>query len=182
MKELLVNALLELCQTQSLETLTIQQLLNKTGISRQTFYNHFLDKNDLIHYVYDLKIIPDFHDDSIDLNFHDSLRLTFENIKTYHYFMKQACMLEGQNSLKDYIFEHCREFDLKWHQSLYGDESMPESLKFATIYHAMASSSMTLSWILSDMPVSCEEITKMIVEMRNIGMDVLFRNNNPYKK
>ena len=65
---------------------------------------------------------------------------------------------------REYIFEHCKEFDLKWHQELYGSKLMPETLKFATIYHASASSAMTLSWILSDMPVSCEEIVRMIVE------------------
>lgn len=45
---------------------------------------------------------------------------------------------------------------------------------------------MTLSWILSDMPVSCEEISKMITEMRGIGMEQLFKNGktkgNPYKR
>ena len=63
---------------------------------------------------------------------------------------------------------------------------MPDTLKFATEYHATASTSMTLSWILSDMPVSCEEIVKMIVEMRAIGMEVLFKDGefqgNPYLK
>ena len=93
--------------------------------------------------------------------------------------MKQACLMEGQNCLKDYIFNHCKEFDLKWHQELYGDEPMPESLRFATEYHATASSSMTLSWILSDMPVSCEEISKMITEMRGIGMEQLLRMERP---
>ena len=121
---------------------------------------------------------------NMNMNFHDSLLMTFLNIQKYHRFMKQACMMEGQNCLKDYIFEHCKEFDLKWHQELYG-EKLPEALKFATIYHATASSSMTLSWILSDMPVSVEEITKMIVEMRSLGMDTLFLSGktkeNPYK-
>ena len=28
-------------------------ILKETGVSRQTFYNHFKDKNDLICYVYD---------------------------------------------------------------------------------------------------------------------------------
>ena len=132
------------------------------------------------------KIIPDFHDNNMNISFYDSLVIAFENMKKYHYFMKQACLMEGQNCLKDYIFNHCKEFDLKWHQELYGDEPMPESLRFATEYHATASSSMTLSWILSDMPVSCEEISKMITEMRGIGMEQLFKNGktkgNPYKR
>ena len=185
-KNIIASALLELCETKSLEALTVKQILEKSGVSRQTFYNHFIDKNGLIQYVYKEKIIPDFHDNNMNISFYDSLVIAFENMKKYHHFMKQACLMEGQNCLKDYIFNHCKEFDLKWHQELYGDEPMPESLRFATEYHATASSSMTLSWILSDMPVSCEEISKMITEMRGIGMEQLFKNGktkgNPYKR
>ena len=185
-KYIIATALLELCETKSLEALTVKQILEKSGVSRQTFYNHFIDKNDLIQYVYKENIIPDFHDNNMNISFYDSLVIAFDNMKKYHTFMKQACLMEGQNCLKDYIFNHCKEFDLKWHQELYGDEPMPETLRFATEYHAMASSSMTLSWILSDMPVSCEEISKMITEMRGIGMEQLFKNGktkgNPYKR
>lgn len=183
-KEILLNGLLELVDQNNLSTITIKQLLNHTGISRQTFYNHFLDKNDLIQYIYRQKIIPDYYNQNMNINFKESLLASFYNMKKYNKFMKEACMVEGQNCLRDYIFEHCKEFDLKWHQTLYGSKPMGEALKFATEYHAYASTSMTLSWILSDMPVSVEEIVDMITRMRSIGMDKLFadgENGNPYK-
>ncbi len=186
-KKILANALLNLCQKQSLQSITVSQLLKETGVSRQTFYNHFKDKNDLICYIYDTYIVPDFDEHHMDIDFYESLLQTFQNIKKYHKFMKQACQIEGQNCLKDYIVEHCQQFDLKWHQNLYGSDSMPDDLKFATIYHANASSSMTLSWILSNMPVPCEEIVDMIVQMRGLGMDKLFHSSenslgSPYQK
>lgn len=185
-KKILADALLELCEKTPLESLTVSQILKTTGVSRQTFYNHFKDKNDLICYVYDRYIVPDFKDDNMSIDFYKSLLETYENIKTYHHFMKQACQMDGQNCLKDYMTQHCQDFDLKWHQNLYGTKPMPDTLKFATIYHANASSSMTLSWILSDMPVPCEEIADMVVRMRSIGMEKLFQdsesNMNPYEK
>lgn len=179
-KKILANALLNLCQKQSLQSITVSQLLKETGVSRQTFYNHFKDKNDLICYIYDTYIVPDFDEHHMDIDFYESLLQTFQNIKKYHKFMKQACQIEGQNCLKDYIVEYCQQFDLKWHQNLYGSDPMPDDLKFATIYHANASSSMTLSWILSNMPVPCEEIVDMIVQMRGLGMDKLFHSSENY--
>lgn len=185
-KNIIAQALLELCEEKQLEKITIRDILNQCGVSRQTFYNHFIDKDDLIHYIYDSRIVPDFHDQNMNISFYDSLIETFENIKKYKIFMKQACMMGGLNCLKDYIFSHCKDFDMKWHQSLYGSSPMPDALRFATEYHANASSSMTLSWILSDMPVSSSQIAKMIVDMRSLGMDVLFKDGeikeNPYLK
>ena len=68
-------------------------------------------------------------------------------MKKYHKFIKEACMLEGEHCLKDYIYEHCKDYDLRWHQHLYGKKTMSDALRFATTYHAHASSSMTLSWM-----------------------------------
>ena len=184
-KNIIVEGLLVLCETYKLKSITIKQILEETKVSRQTFYNHFIDKNDLIHYVYKSKIIPDFDIENVDINLNESLLIAYENMKKYHNFLKQACKIEGQNCLKDYIFEHCKEFDLTYYQKLYGTKEMPETLKFAIIYHATASTSMTLSWILSDMPVSCEEIVNMIIKMKSMGMETLFKdsefNYNPYK-
>lgn len=186
MKDILADGLLHICQTVSLEKITIKQLLDETNVSRQTFYNHFQDKNDLIQYIYLSKIIPLYSTSDHMIDFHTSLLDTLYRIKKYHKFMKEACLISGQNCLKDYIFEHCKQFDLEWHQKLYGSTPMPDALRFATEYHATASSSMTLSWILSDMPASCEEMADLITQLRGFGMQKLFNHDeskgNPYTK
>lgn len=184
-KDLIIDGFLELCFEKDIKHLTIKDILNKTGVSRQTFYNHFLDKNDIIQYIYNNRIIINFNSSDKVFDFYHSLIESFNNMKKYKVFLKQACLLSDQNCLKDYIFNHCETFDLKWHQQLYGNKPMPEALRFATIYHANASSSMTLSWILSDMQIPVEEICRLIVEMRGLGMKELFKDgdykDNPYK-
>lgn len=182
-KEILADALVSMVDKKSLQKITIKDIIDKTGVSRQSFYNHFQDKNDLIQYVYLTKIIPDYNQDDHQIDFYTSLLDSFKRMKKYHNFMKQACLIDEKNCLKDYMYEHCMEYDLKWHQEMYGKDALPETIKFATQYHANASSSMTLSWILSDMPVSCEEITKMITNLRSLGMDSLYQDwdkINPY--
>ena len=119
-KTILADTLLSLCLKYPLENITIKQILEASKISRQTFYNHFIDKNDLIQYIYNTKIIPDFSIGTDLPQFSTSLLATFKNMEKYHYFMKQACKMEGQNCLKDYIYHHCVDFDLKWHQKIYG--------------------------------------------------------------
>ena len=184
--ELFVNALLKMMERKKLSSVTIQDLLDETGASRQTFYNHFKDKNDLVCYIYNNRIIPDYKNaDDERMNFKTSLLSSFYHMKEYYAFLNQALRDESAGNLKDYIMNHCVSFDMEWHQTCYGSKAMPESLRFATEYHAIASSSMTISWILSGMPVSCEEMVDMIVQMRGIGMDKLFDgcdgSGNPYK-
>ncbi|MDO4467686.1 MAG: TetR-like C-terminal domain-containing protein [Bacillota bacterium] len=184
LKEILASGLLEICEWKPLDKITVKQVLEKTGVSRQSFYNHFLDMDDLIHYIYDSRIVPKYNGKNLNMNFYTSLVESFNNMRKYKKFMVQACKMEGANCLKDYIFKHCEEFDLKFHQSLYGSV-LPEDLRLATIYHAHASSSMSLSWILSGMSVSSEEMAKLICQMRGAGMERLFQDGahpgNPYK-
>lgn len=184
-KDILADGLLEICEWKTLDKITVKQVLEKTGVSRQSFYNHFLDMDDLIHYIYNTRIIPKYNAKNLTLSFYPSLVESFNNMRKYKKFMIQACKMEGQNCLKEYIFKHCEEFDLKFHQKLYGSTPMPEALKLATTYHAHASSSMCLSWILTGMSVSSEEMAKLICQMRGIGMEKLFQDGahpgNPYE-
>jgi AcrR family transcriptional regulator len=41
------DALIELMQRQSFDSITVQQVLDRAGISRSTFYTHYRDKDDL---------------------------------------------------------------------------------------------------------------------------------------
>ena len=50
--EIIGNALLEMCKTRPLASITVKEILDETGVSRQAFYNRFRDKNDLIEWVY----------------------------------------------------------------------------------------------------------------------------------
>lgn len=185
MKKILADGLLELCQSKPLASISIKDLLAKTGVSRQTFYNHFLDKDDLICYIYDSRVIPKFDLSKPEVNFRESLLESFKLMRNYHSFLRQACLADGPNSLKTHMNRHAKDFDLKWHQKAYGSSPMPEALVFATTYHAAASVSMTLSWLMADMPVAEEEIVDLITKMRSIGMQELFASSpdgqNPYK-
>lgn len=180
-KEQVSQALLTLIQKgQPLAKITVSQLLKQAKISRQTFYNHFLDKDDLIQYIYTTKILGGFAQSNQTFDFCQELTQVYEKMQNYRSFMQQACLLTGPNSLKAYMFKHCEDFDLKWHQHLYGPTSMPEKLVLATKYHATASSSMTLSWILADFPTSSYEMAKLITQMRSVGMEQFLGDKNPY--
>ena len=56
-RDALGDALIALMQEKPFDSITIQQVLDRAGIGRSTFYNHFRDKNDLF-----LSDVNDFFD------------------------------------------------------------------------------------------------------------------------
>ena len=185
-KGLVMDALLALVEDEGvpLERVTVKRLLERSGVSRQTFYNHFLDKNDLICQVYERRMVHAFTGTPTGFAYRDELERSLALMHQHGTFMQQAVRMDGQNNLTEHVMERTQKFDLAWHQSLWGDEPMPEELRLATIYHAMASVHMALSWILSGFPAPEAELATLITRMRGIGMERLFEGaktpGNPY--
>lgn len=184
---IIMDALLSLVEDDGvpLVRVTVKQLLERSGVSRQTFYNHFLDKNDLVAKVYDRMVIQEFDargDGEVD--YRSSLVASLRRMRAHGAFLTQAFRMADQNNLTEHALEHSRSFDLAWHQRLWGEEAMPDELRFATEYHAMASSYMVISWVVSGFPVSEEELANLIADMRGSGMERLFAGartpGNPY--
>lgn len=181
-KALIENATLELCEEKHLSKISINDIQKKSGVSRQTFYNYFRDKNDLIQNIYLDRIITRWHIADTDLEYYNSLLDVFDKYVKYHKFMKQALSMNDQNCLRDFMVDYCKKFDLEWHQKHYGDRPMPDELRFATEYHAIASMSITISWILSDMPSPPHIIAESIARMRDVGLSPLLygKHGSPY--
>lgn len=183
---LVIDALLELVEQDGvpLERVTVKQLLERSGVSRQTFYNHFLDKNDLICQVYERRMVHAFTGASTGFAYRAELERSLASMREHGAFLRQAVKMGGQNNLTDHVVARTQRFDLDWHQELWGPDPMPEELRLATIYHAMASTQMALSWILSGFPAPESELADLICRMRGIGMERLFEgartSGNPY--
>ena len=51
-KDIFADTLLALAKQESLERITVKQIVEESGLSLQTFYNHFHDKNELIIWIH----------------------------------------------------------------------------------------------------------------------------------
>lgn len=169
-KALLADALLDLCEQKPLSKISVSDIQAQSGVSRQAFYNHFRDKQDLIQYIYLNRVLCNWSAPTPDFPYYDELLKTFQRYIHYQRFLKQAILMTGQNCLADFMTDYCIDFDSKWHQCCYGDTPMPEELRLATEYHSRAAMTMTIWWILSDMPVPPAVITDMITKMRDAGL------------
>lgn len=94
---LLFEALLELAEEMPLRKISVKALCDKAGVARQTFYNHFVDINELIswgpfHYV-------SAHSEySYDIN---GIRAAYEFALAHKGFFAQLPHHSGQNSFRE---------------------------------------------------------------------------------
>lgn len=185
-KAIISTAFLALCKEKPLNKITIADIQQETQISRQTFYNHFKDKQDLIQYIYETRVISGWKYPSVlDTDFHLALISCLESDIQYHSFIKQALMIHGQNCLKDYMYEHSQKFNRAWHQAYSGKDPLPDFLCFASDYHSAAQMYMRIEWIMNDMPIPVQTLAEYIIRMRITSLNLLLLNSNtqsdPYR-
>ncbi|MBQ6315360.1 MAG: TetR/AcrR family transcriptional regulator C-terminal domain-containing protein [Mogibacterium sp.] len=180
--KILAHALLDLCQRKKLEAITIKDILDETGVSRQTFYNRFRDKNDLIQWTYENAVLSEFHKAGDTGTYYENTLNYCRALEKYRFFMKQAYQLEGQNNLRDNIFEYASKYDYEWHLAHYGKDELPDDFKFISHYHSVGSIYLEMEWICSNAKdrMTPEEMARRITEVRKISMsDKYFGADNP---
>lgn len=193
-KKMITDEFLAMCERRDLDKITIKDIQEKTGLSRQTFYNHFKDKDDLVQYCYDTVLMPGWHadeekglDNLDDKYIKDMFRWRrdyLESLKNHARFMKMACSQSGPNNLWMHMINSMRECDLEWHRMLFNKPLTHEMIE-ATDYHAVASTYMVIDWIMSDMPISPEELTNKIIKNKVVSLGEILggdTHNNPYMR
>jgi AcrR family transcriptional regulator len=174
--KILANTLLDLCREKKLEAITIKDILEETGISRQTFYNRFRDKNDLIQWTYENMVLSEFHKSGETGSYYENTVAYCKALEKYRFFMKQAYQLEGQNNLRDWIYDYATEYDYNWHCQQMGVDSMSDEFAYISRYHSIATINMEMEWICSrdKERMSPEEIARRITKIRRISMSDKF--------
>lgn len=57
-KQAIVSSFKKLANQNNISNITIKDIMNDCGLKRQTFYNHFIDKYDLIKWIFLNEVIP----------------------------------------------------------------------------------------------------------------------------
>lgn len=174
-KRELSRSIKELAKLQALSAVTISGLCKYCGISRGTFYYHFIDIYDLINWTFEYDIIK-----PLQAHISQNSRSGWNGITKYciqrmydnRDFYCQAVRLECQNSLKAYMLE--RNLD-SWRlligkyiaeNKLNYDEKL---LDFMVRYTSQAVANMTIEWARDGMNTAVD-IMAMMDDVATMGI------------
>ncbi len=147
-KAIFAETLLELSSQKPIDKITVRQIIDESGLSMQTFYNHFKDKADLILWIHRSKfeeLLAKLGKDGY--TYHD---LTLENIRFYTEhkdFMWNALNhTHGQDSYlhksAETAYKVLREYILDQR----GLSGLPEAIDFYLKVYCYASPFIYAEW------------------------------------
>jgi hypothetical protein len=155
-KRFLANALIELSEKKSLTKITVQDIIAKTGAGRQTFYNHFKDKNDLVYWIFLRTLKGEKHLIETSGYFAYLCNIYREAQKNRSFLMK-ACAFAGQNSLAEAIYQQTYNYYKNYVLSHNNLDICDDNLEYDLKFNAYGASNLYLEWAKNGMPGSSDE-------------------------
>ena len=106
----LADAMKRCMKTAPVEKITVKEIVEACGVTRQTFYRNFQDKYDLINWYFDKLLTKSFEHMGRGKTVYDALVKKFTYIQEEQTFFAAAFRYDEQNSLRQHDFELILEF------------------------------------------------------------------------
>ncbi|WP_279127361.1 TetR family transcriptional regulator [Acidaminococcus fermentans] len=142
----LAEAVKRLMARQSLEDITVKEITGEAGVSRQTFYRHFLDKYDLVNWYFDELLANSFREMGYGRTIYEGLVRKFRYIQAEKVFFRAAFQSDQQNNLKDHDFRKIYGFYQDLYRKKTGEDLDRGVLALLEMY-CQASIYMTVKWV-----------------------------------
>ena len=106
----LADAMKRCMKTAPVEKITVKEIVEACGVTRQTFYRNFQDKYDLINWYFDKLVLQSFEQIGMGNTVGESLTQKFEFILNEKAFFTEAFRSDDYNSVKEHDFELILQF------------------------------------------------------------------------
>ena len=97
-KQRLAEAMKECMRSTSVENITVKQIVETAGVSRQTFYRNFMDKYDLINWYFDRLLEQSFQEMGDGETIREGLIKKFTYIREERLFFTTAFRRRAKQS------------------------------------------------------------------------------------
>lgn len=159
----LARAMKECMKVTSVENITVKQITEKCGLTRQTFYRNFQDKYDLINWYFDKLLAKSFEHMGQGRTVYDALVKKFTYIQEEQTFFAAAFRYDEQNSLRQHDFELILEF----YETIICEKAgkIPEkNIQFFLEMYCQSSIYMTIRWVTGELTCTPEKLAFLLVD------------------
>lgn len=162
-KKILADSFMELSAKKNVDKITVQKIVNHSGLTKTTFYNHFRDKYDLIIWIYAepiKNIINRLDGENYTLRdgIFDVLKYFSDNRK---FLLNAIKNTSGQN----YFLNHVSQIHFN---AFYGfiksksDCELPEKIEILSKVYCFGTVQTSCEWLINAMPIPIEEFTNFL--------------------
>lgn len=161
-KYLFAESIKELMHTQSLDKITVTDIVKKSGKTRQTFYRYFQDKYDLVNWYFEKLADKSFRQIGNSSTLKEGLVKKFTFLLNDKVFFMQAFQSKDYNNVENYDYQCILEFYSSIIQKKIG--TIDDDIMFLLEMYCHGSITMTVQWAINGMQQSPEVIADLLID------------------
>lgn len=173
----LADAMKTCMKTAPVENITVKQIVETCGVSRQSFYRNFIDKYDLISWYFDCLLEQSFKEMGKGETIREGLIKKFQYIKEEKLFFTAGFKGDEQNNLKEHDFIMIYEFYCALIREKTGAPPENRIRKLLEMY-CSSSIYMTVQWLIKGMQESEQEFADLMIDAMPPMLHRLFKEIN----
>ena len=112
-KKRIAKSFKKLLSKQSFEKISVRQIMEDAGIRRQTFYNHFLDKYELLEWIFQTELREQVTDNLEYISGYQLLQELLHYFSVNKSFYAQLFDIVDQNDFSSYFQTYCQQLVTK---------------------------------------------------------------------
>lgn len=163
-KQLLEESLKELLMKQSIEKITVEDIVENCGVSRPTFYRHFRDKYELMNHIYYARIeefLAAHPDPSSWKNLQETVsQLLYENAKLF----KSIISFKGQDSFESFLYRYGSDYCINHIKEITGSDELSLQDSTAIKVYIYGTMNTYFEWLNNDCPIAPDTLSKIMSE------------------
>ncbi|MBQ0064540.1 MAG: TetR/AcrR family transcriptional regulator C-terminal domain-containing protein [Firmicutes bacterium] len=160
-EKMIIEAFKELLNKKNFNKITVKDIVDSTGISRNTFYYHFQDITDLAQKTFEKETMPLYEMEISNQNIENVLmevtQLAKESRRTIYHIYNNV----DRARLEKYLYKMCNEVIRNNVDRVIGNRKIDkESIEFLETTYTCAVVGLIIKWIDDGMPNDIELLIK----------------------
>ncbi|MDO5521573.1 MAG: TetR/AcrR family transcriptional regulator C-terminal domain-containing protein [bacterium] len=165
-----VNALEELLYKKTLDEISVSELVNRTNISRRTFYRHFTDKYDLASWYFEQFYEATFGQIVKGATWEEALLKYLDIYEEKKMVLLHAYDSQDINGLRNYdIMLTVKTYETYLENK--GVDIKDEKIRFAIDIASIGGTDMIIEWLKNGMKMKKEKLVELL--KRTLPNDIL---------
>ncbi len=163
-RQKLAQAIKEEMEQTSLDKITVTRIVERAGVTRQTFYRNFKDKYDLVNWHFEQLAQRSFKQMGVSLTLREGLIRKFQFLKGEKTFFTQAFRSNDCNSVVAYDYQCILEFYGGILKKKLRCRELPGDVEFLLQMYCAGSIRMTVEWVTGGMARPIPELVDLLIE------------------
>ena len=170
-KYIFAQSIKDLMNKQSLDKITVTDIVSHSGMTRQTFYRYFQDKYDLVNWYFEKLADKSFRQIGNSSTLREGLIKKFSFLLNDQVFFTQAFKSKDYNNVESYDYQCILEFYTQIIQKKIGN--IPTDILFLLEMYCHGSITMTVQWAIGGMKESPEKIADLLIDALPLKLEAL---------